>query len=128
MRAHALAFLHLALVLGAVRADVLPYSFEAYNALLDYRHARVHALDHVAIDILGEVFMRHEVNDRLGLCLLHNHFHVLPGETMVEVVYNHSSTTEPRLMDWQLATGRVAKDIVPAMLGLTSFDRRPHTL
>lgn len=100
-------------------ARILPYSFQAYNDLLDYRVARIHALDQVTIDTLGEIFMKYRVNDTFGLCLLHNHFHLLPGEVMVEVVHNASSTTEPRTLKWEF-TDVGAQDIVPSMMALST--------
>ena len=100
-------------------ARILPYSFQAYNDLLNYREARLYALDHVTIYSLGETFTQYGVNDTLGLCLLHNHFHLLPGEVMVEVVHNTSSTTEPHTLKWEFADGG-AQDIVPSMMAVST--------
>lgn len=40
--------------------------------------------DQVVFDDLREVLARHGVLDRFGICLLHKHFDVQPGERMVE--------------------------------------------
>ena len=99
--------------------SILPYSWEVYNALLDYRIARAYAFDDAAIHDLGEIFMAHGANATFGLCLLHNHFHVLPGERMVEVVRTNASFTAP-------ATVVDHENVHPSMMALTSEgDLRP---
>ena len=113
--------LHLALVVGGVAfGSATPfhaYSSVAYNALLDYKVARSHALDTAAIADLGDIFMRHSVNDTFGLCLLHNHFKVNDGELMVEIVSRNVTKTSPRsLPDWAFAQDG---NIVPSVMGLT---------
>jgi hypothetical protein len=77
-------------VIGVTAAtSLLPYDFRAYNALLDYKVARVYARDDGAIASLGDVFMSHRVNDTFGLCLLHNHFKLRADELMVETVFRY---------------------------------------
>lgn len=82
-------------------ARLLSHSVELYNEMLDYPIARQYAWDTTTINQLGEVFLEHKVNDTFGLTLLHNHFHLQPGEQMIEVVYNGSSRTEPHLIEDQ---------------------------
>lgn len=99
-------------------APFLPYSFQAYNALEDYKVARVHATNTDAVAALGDVFMRHAVNDTFGLCLLHRHFKVRGGEVMVEVVRGNATRTEPRVLPtWEFSP---TADVVPSVMGVTA--------
>jgi len=116
------------LTLGVVEGRMMEYSFEEYNALLDYRVARAYAFDYAAIDSLGRVFLDHGVNNTFGLCLLHNHFHVKAGEAMVEIVQNDFSTTHPRSVappaTWHFPSVVGDEDafiqmVQPSMMGLT---------
>ncbi len=111
-------FARLLVCAALVSARIIDYDFASYNNLLDYRTARVYAFDQDSIETLGDVFLKHAVNDTFGLCLLHNHFHVHDGEMMVEIVVNDSSTTQPRSLPWVFQPG-MRRDVQPAMLGLT---------
>jgi len=109
------------LVFVVSEATLLDYSPQFYNDLLDYAKARPFAFDDDTIDQLGSLFLQHQVNDKFGLCLLHNHFHIHPDEMMVEIVFNDTSRTDPRPLSELNMT-----HIQPSMMALTETgDRIP---
>jgi len=90
----------LAVFFTLTHSSLLEYSPQSYNALLDYSKARRFAFDTDLIAEIGSIFLQHKVNDTFGLCLLHNHFFVQADEVMVEIVFNETSRTDPRNVDF----------------------------
>ena len=78
---------------------VVSYSAELYNEMLDYKIAREYAFEYDHIRELGDIFMKHEMNDTFGLCLLHNHFHLEQDEILIEIVSNDTSHVSVDLIE-----------------------------
>lgn len=73
----------------AMASLVLPYTVEHYNSLPELQVAKfqfesVRASDILFTDI-GRVFVKHHVENMLGVVLLHNHFLLNPHEMLVSV-------------------------------------------
>lgn len=68
--------------------QILPYAVDFYNSLPEL-HAANHQLQSIDASVLfteiGRTFLNHQVENTLGLVLLHNHFLLEPYEMLVNV-------------------------------------------
>ncbi|PIA12577.1 hypothetical protein COEREDRAFT_36450, partial [Coemansia reversa NRRL 1564] len=67
----------------------LPELHEARNAL----HKRTDYLLH--LKNIGQIFIKHDVQDNFGVILLHKHFEIDKDQNMVELVSNDKTNTSP---------------------------------
>ena len=103
-----------------ILGDVLPFDWMLYNNMLDYKYAREFAFETENIDIIGDIFMRYQMNNTFGLCLLHNHFHLKNSdELLVEIVSNETSHIDIISSDNLTMNTGIHINIVPYMFELT---------
>ena len=69
-------------------ATFLPYSVHHYNSLPGLEEAETRfksAESEILFDKIGQVFIKHHVENRFGAVLLHNHFFLKDNEILVNV-------------------------------------------
>ena len=78
----------------------LPYSVHHYNSLPELEEAETHfksAESDLLFDKIGRVFIKHHVENRFGVVLLHNHFFLENNEILVNI----GNATVP----WDITSG-----------------------
>jgi hypothetical protein len=83
------------------------YSPNVYQSLLDIE-SRAAIIDKKDISLLGNVIKKFQLEDVLGICVLHRHVDLSESEVLVEDSYDNKTVTTPSVLSQ-------SSDILPCM-------------
>eukprot|EP01084_Bolivina_argentea_P244496 409566_1 len=86
------------LLLTVSNCNEIPYSAEIYNSLPHFWDTNQNSASPF-VEVFGELFRQHAVEDFIGLQLLHKHFDVFDDEQIVDEMYGDVSIA--KAMTWE---------------------------